>query len=812
MTPALSFPRVAIPVAFGLLLVAVTSAAEEPAQLALSVRPGLWERPSDAATPGEPVPPAPAAALEVHRWTVPGWGQDAGEASQWRWGSPEASWPVALEVPCQGPGVYQVRSGDWVSLPFFLSAAACDGGEAREVSLLPAVHLRGRLEAPRGVHPPKTAKWRVLECGFPEVEDPLAMVPFAVRQDGGFELTIPVTCKRITVFTKEFAPETWKDLDLEVASSAETPDLGSRGLKPGASLESRLVDATLDHGVAGARVDVYPEREVLGVVRALTRGEQPLPTASGVSDEQGWVELPGLPAGRFAVAAGYLGDVPGIQRGVELAVGKPVVLDPLLIQANGAATVRLLDPGGVAGELDRITLEAERAAEPDRVPMTFSRLLGEGATFPRLPPGEWEIRVYGNNGSGQRLIGFRGIEVRPRRTTLADVELQLLTFTGRVTYRGEPLPARLRLLPRQGVVGGGGAVSRTDPIGRFTVQLEAGGLYRVDVVSEEQDLYTSVPGVAFFDPETEVEIELPDRALRGTVMDAEGQAVPGAKVTATSLATGSGERPRSRDLLVHRAFTDDRGLFVFKSISEGDWVLRATHGGQESPAETVSVEGSDDETWRDLVVGPKRILRGRLTTSTGAPIASTPVRVKARGAGEGDFGTQGGDTTDDEGLFEIEMPPDAGGFLNVYLPTTELPATCWRVDMEEWVEEEVLKLRAPVESGRLRLHGAGPEWRDVSLPGLSLLSPEGCYVELANLAVSSGGVTGPSPAWEAEVARVAPGTWYLIDLTPAISRALLAPGAEEHLETTELLGVVRIQSGGTTSHQLQPPEVEKTTP
>jgi hypothetical protein len=131
-----------------------------------------------------------------------------------------------------------------------------------------------------------------------------------------------------------------------------------------------------------------------------------------------------------------------------------------------------------------------------------------------------------------------------------------------------------------------------------------------------------------------------------------------------------------------------------------------------------------------------------------------------------------------DGSFEVRLPPDAAGPVNIQLEAAGRPLVAFR----HMLPARDVSLILPEQGAPALIRGAGPEWKEVLIPGASLVNEEGAYLQLSYLdqVEARGSTRVASPSWEIRVASLAPGSWRFIDLTsPAReSRLLQSPEAE----------------------------------
>ena len=268
--------------------------------------------------------------------------------------------------------------------------------------------------------------------------------------------------------------------------------------------------------------------------------------------------------------------------------------------------------------------DADRLSPSDRISLGVSEfdavLLGVGAQLDAgdlQAFGEWTWDVLVGSGAP-------GISASPMRLSagarIFALDQDALQFEGRVEVLllGRPDDALM------------GPLSPVEP--RFSMRL--GATYRfpsADVPEEPSDI---VPD--------EGEEEVPTTTIAGFILDEQNQPIPGAEV---ELRAPDGETFDEEDV-------DDNGAYRFEDVPVGsgyELVVRAD-GYVENVVEIDADEGESVPQRvalaRDL---PNGQIRGVVQSFRGDPVQAT-VRVEPLGSET---------TADDEGIFQIDVPPGA---------------------------------------------------------------------------------------------------------------------------------------------------------
>tara|TARA_R110002073_G_scaffold3074_1_gene20522 strand:- start:17501 stop:20290 length:2790 start_codon:yes stop_codon:yes gene_type:complete len=139
--------------------------------------------------------------------------------------------------------------------------------------------------------------------------------------------------------------------------------------------------------------------------------------------------------------------------------------------------------------------------------------------------------------------------------------------------------------------------------------------------------------------------------VSGVVVDPDGKPVAGAQV----LYQGASDWSVRADARLDHVLSESDGSFTIAALPRGSFrfVADAKNFAQGS-SEVIALDGESETTGVEIRMEPSAILRGRVLSADGTPIAAARVRVAAKGAGvvRRDGGVRQA-YTDDEGKYEV---------------------------------------------------------------------------------------------------------------------------------------------------------------
>ena len=416
-------------------------------------------------------------------------------------------------------------------------------------------------------------------------------------------------------------------------------------LSPWPAVVGRVVDPA-GRPLDGARLRLLPEPA--GGAPEVTRISSPGAEARSRSD--GRFELVDAGPGPFRLEVERAGFVPLVLARVELvSVRDPAPSTPADIElgdlrlATGAElTGRVLDEREQPVTGARVEARPAAGGEPRRPRRTAS---GDDGAFAlaELPPGELlEVSVRHPDFAPALLPD---VEVSPEPLEIvlragATISGRVVDGTGRgvgeavVLATADAGPAGADAADPADTETEAGEQQTTEPDGRFTIRgLPAGTV----------SLRATAPGfrearlvgleIAPDAPLEGLELALEEAAvLAGTVRDADGAPLPGARV---SLARGE-----AADGPFAAAVADDAGAFRLEGLEPGPARAEAEHPGHRRAARSLDLAPGENRA--DLVLEQGLAVAGRVVDDAGAPVAGVEVAVEAAPGARGDRSTTSG--------------------------------------------------------------------------------------------------------------------------------------------------------------------------
>jgi hypothetical protein len=392
-----------------------------------------------------------------------------------------------------------------------------------------------------------------------------------------------------------------------------------------------------------------------------------------VSDETGRFVIRDAPEGLAEIGASARGFIPA--EGIEIEVPRPDRSQLLVVRLRSGQVL-----------WGRISTSAGDAVADARV------LAGDAAG---TSDAEGFYRISGVAESRQQILvqhpdyrsASRTVQVEPGENRL-DFELPAgVPVAGRVLgSAGDPVAgAEVRLGVEQGRERRQYR-SRSDADGGFRFETVAAGAYRLEVTAPDRSSGAlPQPVVVESEPVSGLEVVLETGAvLSGRVLG----------VTPDELASVSVEA-RGADGKVREARLDAGGMYRIPSLAPGDWLVRATlWQGQKEARARVVVAPSDREITRDLELGRKLTLSGRVLFDD-EPLPDAVLTVRGQR-----LAVERTVVTGFEGTFLLEdLEPDSY-LLGISKPD-QLLAHNERLDLLE-DREVTIRLAAGTVSGRVR--------------------------------------------------------------------------------------------------------------
>lgn len=526
---------------------------------------------------------------------------------------------------------YEIRASRAGAFP--VAERATVGEQPRDLTLIlfPARPARGKVQDPAGL-PIAGAEAIVRPALRPGSSDIGADDATGTQSDaqGVYSLPeLPAAEVELTVRRKGYAPALLPAL--RIPAGTGPADLGVVTLRPGATLNGRVVD---QRGQAVPSGEIFLLNQPAGPNEMERALKDRKPAATLAADGRFSIEdlAQGAPIHVAVRAPGYL---IALARAVRPPTGKPVVIR---LEPEAVLPGRVVDEAGdpVPGARIDLHWQAFLPEEPDRPVgepiLRNTRADGEGRFELRgLPGGTAQISV-----SAPAFVPLDGVEVElPRPATAGELRLVLergALLQGRVTTAaGEPVPA-VR-------VGVSGAAASTNDDGLYW--LEGAELGRQEVIflhpshGRVTRPFEIQPGVNVLDLTFEPGVE-----VAGRVVDGAGKPVPGAKV---ELAPEYRFDPRQ-----YRDVTGEDGRFRLSLVVAGKYRLKAGADGFADTERPGTLTVADEPVSNlEIALDKGAVLSGNILGLPAEDLAQ--VAVEARG----DNGETVAAWTDGRGRYEV---------------------------------------------------------------------------------------------------------------------------------------------------------------
>jgi len=555
---------------------------------------------------------------------------------------------VSLPTTSKMVFVTALAEGFWKE-EHFLQLEAVDTKTPSRITLRREGSVTGRLSVEAGVLPDSL----VVTATPAETTDPAEnvsdrgtlQVQAGVDRHGRISTTLPVgrydLKLRVTGYASVFA---W---NRRVASDSPL-DLGSLALKPGASVIGWIESSNPEAGLADVTVRLSP----IGG-REFDRSaahQRETATVRATTNESGFFAFQGLRPGSYTLAARSKDGTSATFSPVNVYEGsESEIRHPLLLQPPAVLEVALSPPFDGGGEDWTVELLAA-TADPGYLRPVDRQMAEQGlVAFEGLQRGTYQILVESVSGD-ERLA--RWLEVQGTREHV-QIDTTGVPVWGSVTLGDEPLECELWF---GGTHGEERILLPTATDGTFEGSLSRAGRWHVEIRAEDEGVTAPrVLEVPTRMGETGLEIDLPDRGVRGVVQEADGAVVADARVSVVS-AEGS--------ISVAVVRTGSKGTFRARGLEGGSVFLKATSRGEESESVEVPVADSVDESPEHvLVLRDARDIAGRVVGPGGGVFGCVVELSSAT-----DPMTSATAVTDFEGRFTARLPGNVDDLRAVLLP------------------------------------------------------------------------------------------------------------------------------------------------
>ena len=562
-----------------------------------------------------------------------------------------------------------------------------EGQRAAKLELIPTTDVRGVVVAERGERMPVevTVRFETPEGVPAEERIGETIVRCPVQPDGALVCPVPVSRLDLRVRAAEFVSHFFWNVRLK---AGEPHDLGPIKLRRGASIVGRVVPFP-EAGPVALALAPYSADQGRGreeeKLRRMTLKERP--------NEHGFFHFDGIQPGSYKVIARQ-GEKARAQyfpvsvlENAESEIRDPLVLEPPV------RLVVAIDPRQDFFEKPWRLRLLQLGDTPGSAGAVAEGRVDETGSFRSDPvdPGGYVLLVRDSTGNQ---VAMRELTL-DRQTGEVRVEIPYVWVSGSVRLGEEPLIADVIF---GGRFGAEKVTLHSDEEGHFEGALPREGDWPVHVASSAPSIARDFLAISVEAPSgslaAEVELILPNTAVTGDVVDAEGRPFEGALVRLQEVETN----------LLTSAQTDASGKFRFHGAAEGTVILEASArigSGEQAASQNVTVKIEEDRETDSvrLVLHPLRTLTGRVFSASGnVPGAAVEVRLIQD---DGRWIALPGITkTRVDGTFAVQIPAQArGGLLAVLVPGYALRL----VPLNE-IPKEPLTLAVETSAGTVRIN------------------------------------------------------------------------------------------------------------
>ncbi len=677
---------------------------------------------------------------------------------------------------------FVLRCGQTISEPFAATKSTCP--EVQTVVMRPAAPVRLNLVPEKGAALPAMVKLDLRRTPPSSGNGPQELVYRAAPGKHGLvSTTLPAGRWDLTVLSKDFAPVTLWGTMLKPGVAFGPVTLR---LKRGASVLVHALDSEDGLGVAGAKVCLVTREAFEKAFRTMTEGRPPAGARCATTNREGWLRLAGLRAGTFFLVSLAPKHSVGCRQ-VALSSRAETVVDDLEIPRPATVFLSLSGRSG---------LPAGAKLSVDAIPEVCGQTLVDLTRYVAVPP-DGEVSMDGlppgrlhleatliTPGGLAATVAREALDLLPGDIRSVSLDLSGTLYHGSVSFREEPIHASLAFMT-PGKASGDHGVAESDDGGDFAVFLRRPGTYDVRVLAERPRLDTIVPGVEVSDPKTPVEISVPDTAIRGLVVDADGQPVAQAKVSGTSLpaVTDSSGPSALRPLLTESRSAED-GSLALEGLAPGRWTVTAASGDRRSDPRQLTV--TKGQSIENVILTLKEVLaiEGRVATDHGTPVAGAHVIVSP-GHGRIESAVA---VTDAGGRFTLSVNAEAGMRANVEVVGGDAASWCGRLALAK-----TMHVVLPAQGGTVLLSG-DPKGLLETPTHVALIRPDGSFVGVMELLAYGGAsLSRTARGTVLRIPALAAGQWRLVTVAsptailrvidsfglqlPVAARLTLAPGA-----------------------------------
>lgn len=478
-----------------------------------------------------------------------------------------------------------------------------------DIRLWPAATIRGRLAVPADDPAPTTLRVHAESPPDPERPPKIARgaaFDCSLGADRAWSCSAPAAVLDLVVRVDGYAPIYRWNVTLTPES---TVDVGELRLERGASVTAWLdrdSRAQLEEAAAATLTRMVSEEA------SQTAARLRAPVAHATFDDEGLVQLVGLPAGTYVLTVTAKGFAAARAFPIEVFAGKETALRKSITLLRPMTLTFALrpprDPAGKPWEIEvRRMNDFGTGSDPDGSIRRTADDEGR-VVIADQAPGAFRIAV---SDGARNVLVRRHLDVRDGADGEIPIDVPVKQVRGTVHFGDDPLRATLWFGGRNAAVS---VRLDSDAEGAFAGSLPASGTWTVEVTSHAPKIDT-IMTVDIGAEDEDVEIRIPDTTIRGVVADPAGGA---AVLEVTAEAWG---RP-----VTIRADAERR--FVFRGLPEGTIRLRARDlrtGRSSATVETITAAGESREGVVLTLISTEQVA-GRLM-SGGRPVIGARINI-----------------------------------------------------------------------------------------------------------------------------------------------------------------------------------------
>lgn len=619
---------------------------------------------------------------------------------------------LSLNVKPGGQATIELPAGQWqfeAAIPgFWARPTTVDLRQAAAISvtLHPTGRVRGKLVVPKASKHPTVLDlepWVRFEVppttGIPGSGSPDALrgrVRCPATENLELQCEVPAAVLDLQVELSGYSSAyRW---DVRVRPSAET-HLGTLELGPASGIVGWVLAEGVQSPIRGVEIEVRPRR-TKAARQTLDKLRAEIPTQRTTTDRRGFFRLHDLAPGAYVLVARQEGFAT-VRTSVRVTASQlSRVADPPLILHIAEELDLYIDPpippSTTAAQWQASLSLVDRGQSILNTFDPFECSAAGVCHIADLARGLYTLTIRdaaGKRWASRELDFSSGV-------TPTFVNIPIIDLRGTVTFGDEPLADASVFF---GGSSGIEMVSNTE--GRFSGFLPRSGAWSVEVQASEPPIRRNFKRVEVAARPTksyaEIELEMPDTRLSGTVVDAFGREVENAIVSATGYDATFDSFAQDH--------SDEDGEFDFSGLPPGRFILRAVvvRNGKrlQSPKQEMDLRSKVEHEPVRLVVEETLEISGRIV-SRGRGVPGALVKMHAVQAMEIAVASE---TTDFDGRFEASFPP---GTLEV-LSGVGAPGFGYKISRLRVNRRQELVIEVTQDAGTLVLENLDPEQRRI---------------------------------------------------------------------------------------------------